>query len=107
MIQLHDRIDRYVKEVGFTMNSEFGSDFLIITDDDGNEYELEHLDTVELNNNIYMAFLPADMDEDDEDFGLVILKVIEEDNDDVLISINDEDELSLVFEHFIKLFSED
>ena len=89
------------------MSSEFGSDFLIITDDDGNEFELEHLDTVELDNNIYMAFLPADMDEDDEDFGLVILKVIEEENEDVLVSIDNEDELNKVFDYFIKLFSEE
>ena len=89
------------------MSSEYGSDFLIITDDDGNEFELEHLDTVELDNNIYMAFLPADMDEDDEDFGLVILKVIEEENEDVLVSIDNEDELNKVFDHFIELFSSD
>ena len=89
------------------MSNEYGSDFLIITDDDGNEFELEHLDTVELDNNIYMAFLPADMDEDDEDFGLVILKVIEEENEDVLVSIDNEDELNKVFDHFINLFSDD
>ena len=89
------------------MNGEFGNDFLIITDDDGNEFELEHLDTIELNNQIYMVFLPADMDEEDEDFGIVILKVVKEENEDVLISINDESELNTVFEYFVSLFSDE
>ena len=96
-----------MKEPVRIMSDEFGNDYLIITDDEGNEYELEHLDTIELNNHIYMAFLPADMEENDEDFGLVILKVIEENNEDVLVSINDEDELNTVFEQFIKIFSEE
>ena len=96
-----------VKGPDFTMSDEFGNDFLIITDDDGNEFELEHLETIELNNQVYMAFLPADMDEEDEDFGIVILKVVEEDNEDVLVSINDEEELNIVFEHFVDLFSEE
>jgi len=89
------------------MSDEYGNDYLTITDDDGNEFELEHLDTVELNNQVYMAFLPADMDEEDEDFGIVILKVIEEENGDVLISINDENELNTVFDHFVSLFSDE
>ena len=96
-----------MKESEVIMNSDFGNDYLIITDDDGNEFELEHLDTIELNKQVYMAFLPADMDENDEDFGIVILKVIEEDNEDVLISINDENELDIVFEHFVSLFSDE
>ena len=89
------------------MKDNYGNDYLTLTDDEGNEFELEHLDTIELNNQIYMAFLPADMDEDDEDFGLVILKVVEEENEDILISINDENELDTVFDHFVKLFSEE
>ena len=89
------------------MKDNYGNDYLTLTDDEGNEFELEHLDTIELNNQIYMAFLPADMDEDDEDFGLVILKVVEEENEDILISINDENELNTIFEHFVKLFSDE
>ena len=89
------------------MSEDFGSDFLIITDDDGNEFELEHLKTIEIDSQVYMAFLPADMDEEDEDYGLVILKVIEEENEDILISIDNEDELNSVFEKFIELLGGD
>ena len=51
------------------MSEEYGPDFISVTDEEGNEFELEHLGTLENNGCIYMAFVPADMDEDDEDFG--------------------------------------
>ena len=31
------------------MSEEYGNDFITLTDEDGNEIELEHLDTVEYN----------------------------------------------------------
>ena len=38
------------------MSEEFGPDFITVTDEDGNEFELEHLDTLEYNGQTYMAF---------------------------------------------------
>ena len=52
------------------MSDAFGNDFITLTDDEGNSFELEHLDTLEIDDETYMAFLPADMSEDDEDFGI-------------------------------------
>ena len=49
------------------MSEAFGSDYLTIEDDDGNEFELEVLDEFELDGQSYLAALPADMDEDDPD----------------------------------------
>ena len=46
------------------MSEEYGPDFVSVTDDEGNEFELEHLGTLEYNGQEYMAFVPADMDED-------------------------------------------
>ena len=60
------------------MSEAFGSDYLTIEDEDGNEFELEVLDEFELDGQSYLAALPADMDEDDPDFGIVLLKIIEE-----------------------------
>ena len=45
------------------MSEEFGPDFITVTDEDGNEFELEHLDTLEYNGQTYMAFFPAVEDE--------------------------------------------
>ena len=41
------------------MSEEFGSDFVTIIDDDGQEFELEVLDTMDYNGGTFMAFLPA------------------------------------------------
>jgi len=88
------------------MGDEFGNNFITITDDDGNEFQLEHLDTAEWGEGTYMAFLPSDMDEDDEDFGLVILKVIAEGGEEAFITVDDEGELQSVYECFLERLSD-
>jgi len=92
---------------GESVDDEFGSDYITISDDEGNEFELEHLDTVELEGRIYMAFLPADMDEDDDDFGLIILRVTVKDGEEVLTTLDDDDELNAAYECFIERLSDD
>ncbi|MDR0951438.1 MAG: DUF1292 domain-containing protein [Oscillospiraceae bacterium] len=88
--------------------NEFGNDIVTITDDEGKEFVLEHLHTLEHRGVTYMAFLPTDMDEDDEDYGLIILKVIVEDGEEILGSVDDQDELEAVYEEFAEvLFDED
>ncbi len=90
------------------MSEEFGNDIITITDDEGNEYVLEHLHTLEYKDTFYMAFLPTDMDEDDPDYGLIILKVIEENGEEILGSVDDPDELEEVYELFAAvLFDEE
>lgn len=88
--------------------SDYGSDFVSVTDEDGNEFELEHLDTIEMEDRIYMAFLPADMDENDDDYGMVILEAIEENGEQILATIDDEIELEAVYTRFMEqLFDEE
>lgn len=91
------------------MSEDFGSDFVTIIDDEGNEFELEVIESMDYNGRTYMAFLPADMSEDDPDYGFVLLRVVEDENgDEVFESIDDEDELQDVYEHFaVLLFDED
>lgn len=90
------------------MNEDFGNDIITITDDEGNEYVLEHLHTLEHKGSFYMAFLPTDIDEDDEDYGLIILKVIMENGEEILGSVDDPDELEEVYELFAAvLFDEE
>ena len=75
----------------------FGSDFITIEDEDGTEYELEVLTTLEYNGCSYMAVIPAGM-EDDEDImpEVNILKSIEENGEPILCAIEDESELEAV-----------
>jgi uncharacterized protein YrzB (UPF0473 family) len=90
------------------MSDQYGSDFISITDDNGNEFELEHLDTIEYGGALYMAFLPADMDENNEDYGMIILKVIEENGEEILATVDDDQEMEAVYNTFMEqLFSDE
>ena len=90
------------------MSEDFGSDFVTIIDDEGNEFELEVIESMDYNGHSYMAFLPADMSEDDPDYGFVLLRVVEDENGgEVFESIDDEDELQDVYERFMVLLYDD
>ena len=60
---------------------------------------------------MYQAFVPAETEgenEDDPDNGLVILKVIHEDGEDLLSTLDSDEELEAVYEQFMELlFDED
>lgn len=92
------------------MSEEFGPDFITLTDEDGNEFELEHIDTIEYNGQVYMAFFPADTGEekeDEEEEGLIILKVVVVDGEEQLSTLDSEEELEEVYDRFMEvLFQE-
>lgn len=85
------------------MDSDFGANFITIEDEDGNEFELEHLNTLEFEGEEYMVFLPADMDEDDPDYGFVFLRVEEVDGEEQLVSEDDDDKLQRVYERYMEM----
>ena len=92
------------------MSEEFGPDFITVTDEDGSEFELEHVDTIEYKGQVYMAFFPADTgdDEEDEDSGPIILKVVDVDGEEQLSTLDSEEELEEVYDQFMEaLFQED
>lgn len=92
------------------MSEEFGPDFISVTDEDGNEFELEHVDTIVYNEQVYMAFFPADTgeEEDEEDTGLIILKVVDVDGEEQLSTLDSEEELEEVYDQFMEqLFQEE
>lgn len=78
------------------MEDQYGSDFITIVDDDGTEYELEVLSTVEYNGQTYMAVTLASAD-DEADLEINILKSVEEDGEPILCGIDDEEELQSVY----------
>ena len=92
------------------MSEEFGPTFITVTDEDGNEIALECIDALEYNGQMYQAFFPAETEEDEDnpDNGLVILKVIHEDGEDLLSTLDSDEELEAVYELFMEsLFQED
>ena len=78
------------------MENEYGSDFMPIVDEDGTEYELEVLSSLDYNGYTYLAVIPAG-GEDDEEFQVSILKSVEEDGEPILCAIEDETELEAVY----------
>lgn len=81
------------------MEDLFGSDFITISDEDGVEYELEVLTTVDYNGTSYLAVIPAgEEDKDDPDLQVSILKTETEDGEDILCAIEDEQELQAVYD---------
>lgn len=78
------------------MSEEFGSDFITIVDEDGTEYELEILATLEYNGYTYLAAIPAVDADEEADYEVSILKSVEEDGEDILCAIEDEEELEAV-----------
>lgn len=97
------------------MSEEFGPDFITVTDEDGNEFELELVDTLEHNGETYYAFFPAvgeddetgepqDVDADDEEYGLVILKAIVENGEELLSTPDSDEELDQIYQLFMERF---
>ena len=75
----------------------YGSDFLTIVDEDGQEYELEVLSTLEYNDATYLAVIPAGDSQQELELEVSILKSVEEDGEDILSVIEDEQELEAVY----------
>ena len=84
------------------MNDEY-NDIIRLTDEDGKETDYEMIDAVELNDQTYVALLPVYENPQDiveEDYQVVILKMVVEDGEEILLTINDEDEFDTVWKTF-------
>ena len=90
------------------MEDQYGSDFLTIVDDEGNEYELEVLSTLEYNGCTYLAVIPAAESMESLELEVSILKSTEEDGESILSVIEDETELEAVHDLLMdSLYEED
>ena len=100
------------------MEDNFGPDFITVTDEEGNDFELELVDTLEHQGVTYYAMFPAveedeatgqpqDVDADDEEYGLVIMKAIQEDGEELLSTLDSDEELDEVYELFMERFFQD
>lgn len=88
------------------MDENYGPNFITLTDEDGNDIELEYVDALEHNGQTYMAFFPTvdeDMDESAaEDYGLVILKSVMENGEELLSTLDSDEELDEVYDLFME-----
>ena len=77
------------------MADEYGSDFITIVDEDGTEFELEVLTSIEYNGETFLAVTLAG--DEEEDLEVSILKSVEEDGEPILCAVEDEAELEAVY----------
>jgi uncharacterized protein YrzB (UPF0473 family) len=90
------------------MDEAFGADeYYTLTDEDGNELKFELIGKAELKGTQYFAFIPADEEQDGEFCEYTILKAVIEDGEEILVSIDDDDEFDDAADYFDDLFSEE
>ncbi len=88
------------------MSQDYGDDFITITDEDGIEYELEVLSTIDYNGSTYYAMVPASA-ESEEELEVSILKAVDENGEEILCAIEDEAELEAVYDLLMDQLYED
>ena len=88
------------------MNELFGDDYITITDEDGVEYELEVLCSVEYQGSTYLGVCPADSDENAE-LEVSVLKVVMENDEEILEAVTDEEELAAVYDLLLDEYEEE
>ena len=82
--------------------------FIDITDEEGNNFKLEVVGDVEFEGSLYRVFLPTDIDEDNPDYGFIILKSVMNGEEELLDSVDDEELLEKVYAVFMEeIFSDD
>ncbi len=90
------------------MSELYGDDIITITDEDGVEYVLEVLATLESEGSVYYALVPVTENDEEEDLEVSILKAVEENGEEILCAIEDEDELERIYNVMMEqIFEED
>ena len=89
------------------MADQYGSDYITIVDEDGEEFELEVLLSLEYNGATYQAVIPAVDADEEADLEVSILKNVEEDGEIILCAIEDEQELQTVYDLIMDALYED
>ena len=85
-------------------------DIITLTDEDGNDIDFEMLARCERNGQTYFAVIEVKDEaerEKDEILEYIVLKLTEEDGEEVLATIDDDDELDDVADYFDDLFSQE
>ncbi len=82
------------------MDLELEDSILTFTDEEGNDVDFQILDALTVDEKQYLVVMPCE--EDDEDAGVVILEITEEDGEEVYDTVIDEKVAEKVFEEFKK-----
>lgn len=88
--------------------NEYTPELFELVDENGNKKNFELIDAAEIKGEQYYCMIPAIEDDDflNADCDLVILKVIEEDGEEILASIDNDDEYEVVSGFFLQRMQE-
>ncbi len=92
------------------MSEEYGNDFVTLTDEEGNEYEFEIVKELEVDGGRYAALLPVCTDDEcdhNEEEDVYIVKITEENGEEIFEIIEDDQEFQRVSAAFEVAFEED
>ena len=84
-----------------------GVNTFTLTDEEGNEYEFELLDFVDLDERLYAVLIPSSPDDVSEEDGIVIMETIFEGNDPVFSFVEDEELAQAVLNEYAARADED
>ncbi|MCD8147408.1 MAG: DUF1292 domain-containing protein [Clostridiales bacterium] len=86
----------------------FGPTYYSLTSEDGDEVMLEYLDTFEYKGQCYLAFLPMmpddeepDFMDDEEKYGLILMRVIVENGEELLTTLDSDEEIEEVHQYYV------
>lgn len=84
--------------------NEYTPELFELIDEEGNKKAFELIDATEIDGEQYFAMVPAAEDEDylNADCDLVILKTVYEDDEEILASIDDDEEFDKVSGYFLQ-----
>ena len=86
---------------------EFGANYVTITDEDGNNYEMEILSRFFCDETEYVALTPADAADEEAELSVNILRVANDSGEELLDAITDEDEMQRAYDALMELVFED
>ena len=86
------------------MSNEF---YTLFDEETGEEIEFELIGQCEYKDTVYYAMIPVGADEKDDVCEYTILKSITEDGEEMLVSVDDDEEFDDVADYFDDLFSEE
>ena len=79
----------------------------ILTDDEGNEYEFELLDFVDMEETMYAVLVPVEQEGVEDDMGIVIMETVFENNEPIFTFVEDENVAQKVLNEFAARAEED
>jgi len=88
-------------------NAVLGENILELTDDEGNQVQFEHLMTFEYGERFYVSLLPITPLEDFEDGEVLIMRVEENDDEEMFMPVETEEELEGAWNAFLELYNDE